>query len=668
MNNKKTLTSLAAASMVITQAGQMSVFAKGATLDPEDDFNKSQVETDIVKTEKTQKELLEEQIREAQEKVDGAQSKLDEATPSMKDATNQLNTVKTNHKKASDNFKAANDAAYSYISTEISVNKDAIEQAKVELDALKAEKERLEKESSDSEIQKAQLEKDYQEAQDKYNELISQGTVEGLTEQIVSQQKVVESVNVSLQEAQAKYDAVKGQFDEVTNKINDLEAQITAQQGKVDALNAQLSANETAMQEASVALNNVQQAYDAATDEEAKAELESQLATAQANLTAVTEAYNAANAELVNERGVLSSLQGNLETVKGENQAAIDAYNEAQSALTQAQQSKVTANTQLASLQQSLETTKASITQAEKDVAVKKDLLDAAKKSTEELSKLVDSTKAAYNAVQAQWNQGSLAFYESIGDTQAVDVIKEGITLGTTTLGDIGDSTDLTNMKKSLPMLDECNHLRKLNGLPELKTSGLMMAISQVKVNHTVHKTDGGSPHTGLYNTGENLANGFTWDLDAQCPQGDYGRGPFVGWYTWEKKFLNDFYVEHPEEKDKTIDETLLKYPDLFYRVGHYLNILSAYDVTGVSYVPENRNDLSETGGNFAQQFAGNTDNFDDIGMGLDSAINKDKQYDNRVGQMTVSEFTEKFNKYYDELKADLETKQTAYNTAKGVR
>ena len=33
MNNKKTLTSLAAASMVITQAGQMSVFAKGATAD-----------------------------------------------------------------------------------------------------------------------------------------------------------------------------------------------------------------------------------------------------------------------------------------------------------------------------------------------------------------------------------------------------------------------------------------------------------------------------------------------------------------------------------------------------------------------------------------------------------------------------------------------------------
>ena len=156
--------------------------------------------------------------------------------------------------------------------------------------------------------------------------------------------------------------------------------------------------------------------------------------------------------------------------------------------MAQAQQDKVTADNQLASLQQSLEATKASIAQAEKDVTVKKDLLDAAKKSTEELSKLVDSTKAAYDAVQAQWNQGSLGFYENIGDTQAVDVIKEGISLGTTTLGDIGDSTNLFNMKVSIPLIAECNRLRALNGLPELKTSGLMMAISQVKNNHSVYR------------------------------------------------------------------------------------------------------------------------------------------------------------------------------------
>ena len=46
MNNKKTLTSLAAASMVITQAGQMSVFAKGATADLEAPAEKEEVKVE----------------------------------------------------------------------------------------------------------------------------------------------------------------------------------------------------------------------------------------------------------------------------------------------------------------------------------------------------------------------------------------------------------------------------------------------------------------------------------------------------------------------------------------------------------------------------------------------------------------------------------------------
>ena len=486
-----------------------------------------------------------------------------------------------------------------------------------------------------------------------------------MTEQIASQQKVVESVKVSLQEAQAKYDTVKGQFDEAKNKVNDLEAQITAQQSKVDTLSAQSAASEAAMQEASEALNNAQQAYDAATDETAKAELESQLATAQANLIAVTEAYNAANTELVNENGVLSSLQGNLETVKSENQAALDAYNEAQSILAQAQQDKVTADNQLTSFQQSLEATKASIAQAEKDVTVKKDLLDAAKKSTEELSKLVDSTKAAYDAVQAQWNQGSLGFYENIGDTQAVDVIKEGISLGTTTLGDIGDSTNLFNMKVSIPLIAECNRLRALNGLPELKTSGLMMAISQVKNNHSVYREGVyDSPHTGLYNTGENIASGFTWDLTEHEDTDNGGKGPFRGWYGFEKDYLNSFYKEHHEEKNNSLNETIMKYPDLAKHIGHYLNILRNYDISGVAYIPQDKNNLNNKAGDFAQEFSNNT-NYWEYGIGLPSATDVDKKYDNRIGQMTVSEFEAKFNEYYDSLRADLESKKAAYEGAK---
>lgn len=625
----------------------------------------------IVENKQTKDEVLEtlkENVNSKKEELNQAQTKLNEATPIMEEFSKQLDSAKASYDESNKNFNQVSQEVNSFVSNEIKVNQNLMDEAKQELEALKKEKERLEKESADSDVQKAQLEKDYQDAQNKYNELISQGTIEDLTEQIASQQKVVESMSNELLEAQSKYDAVKASYDEVTGKINDLENQVLIQQNKIDGLTQQLNADNAAMQEALNQLNNIQQAYDAATDENVKAELEVQLATAQTNLASATEIYDAANQELSVELNNLNTLQSDVESAKNESQSSIDDFNKANEDLGKCRQEKEKADNELSSLQQTLKETQTSIELAKADVQAKKEVLETFNSSADDLSKLVTSTKAAYDAVQAQWNQGSLGFYENIGDTQAVDVIKEGITLGTTTLGDIGDSTDLTNMKKSLPMLAECNRLRKVNGLPELKTSGLMMAISQVKVNHTVHKTDGGSPHTGLYNTGENLANGFTWEIGVpnDGPNADASHsGPFVGWYNWEKKFLNDFYTEHPEEKEKTIDETLLKYPDLFYRVGHYLNILSAYDVTGVSYVPENRNDLSVTGGEFAQQFSSYTENFDEYGFGLDSAIDKDKQYNTCAGVMTVGEFTEKFNNYYDSLKADLETKQTAYNTAK---
>lgn len=52
-NRNKTLTSLAAASMVLTQVGQMSVYAKEEPM-------KNLSDTEEVSVEKTQKELLEE--------------------------------------------------------------------------------------------------------------------------------------------------------------------------------------------------------------------------------------------------------------------------------------------------------------------------------------------------------------------------------------------------------------------------------------------------------------------------------------------------------------------------------------------------------------------------------------------------------------------------------
>lgn len=71
-NRNKTLTGLAAASLVLTQAGQMSVFAKEEPIKDLSDKEEARVE-------KTQKELLEEQIKNTLDKVNEAKKEFEMA-------------------------------------------------------------------------------------------------------------------------------------------------------------------------------------------------------------------------------------------------------------------------------------------------------------------------------------------------------------------------------------------------------------------------------------------------------------------------------------------------------------------------------------------------------------------------------------------------------------
>lgn len=652
----KTILSLAAASMVLTQTAQMAVLANGYEA-----LNES-----LSNTRKTKIDIIQDQILEAQKSLDEVQSHFDNVDAQLKNSSENVNAKKASSDKAVSTYNTKSTNLNNYVSNKIQLNQSDIEQAKQELAALKAEKERLEKESENSKAQKAQLEQDYKDAQSRYDELVSKGSVEELNAQIAEKKKSLETVQKQYDEASAKCDEIMAKRDEADSQIKDLEKQINDEQAIVDALKNKVDQDQVALQDAQAEVDRIQKAYDATTDESSKQELQTQLNVAEANLKSLNESLMKTYDELYQARDNVSNLESYVKSQQTIYDESVKDVNDAKDNLAIYQKQLEDAQKIIDQKQQLIDAANTEIESAKKEVDEKKAKLDAYDSKASQMAKLVETTKAAYEAVQAQWNQGSLAFYESIGDTQASEVIKEGIQLGTTTLGDIGDSTDLTNMKKSLPMLAECNRLRKINGLPELKTSGLMMAISQVKVNHTVHKTDGDSPHTGLYNTGENLANGFTWEISIPDgnpnSDGSYS-GPFVGWYNWEKDFLNDFYNEHPEEKNNTIDKTIIKYPDLFNRIGHYLNILSGYDVTGVSYVPEDKNNLSKSGGNFAQQFSSNTDSFD-YGGGLDSATDKGKQYDTRIGQMTVSEFEKMFNKYYDNLDKNVASKKAAYEAA----
>lgn len=128
---------------------------------------------------------------------------------------------------------------------------------------------------------------------------------------------------------------------------------------------------------------------------------------------------------------------------------------------------------------------------------------------------------------------------------------------------------------------------------------------------------------------------------------------------------MEDFYNEHPEEKDKNIWESIGKYPDLYNKIGHYLNMLSdGYTVTGAAYLQRNEYDKQWTTGEFAQEFMSDTKYFEQ-GHGVQSEIDENKVYNTCAGQMSVEEFQKLFDAYYANLKQELRDKKVAYEAAK---
>lgn len=654
--SSKTILSLAAASLVLTQTAQMAVLANGYEA-----LNES-----LSNTRKTKIDIIQDQILEAQKSLDEVQSHFDNVDAQLKNSSENVNAKKASSDKAVSTYNTKSTNLNNYVSNKIQLNQSDIEQAKQELAALKAEKERLEKESEDSKAQKAQLEQDYKDAQSRYDELVSKGSVEELNAQIAEKKKSLETVQKQYDEASAKCDEIMAKRDEADSQIKDLEKQINDEQAIVDALKNKVDQDQMALQDAQAEVDRIQKAYDATTDESAKLELQTQLNAAEANLKSLNESLMKTYDELYQARDNVSNLESYVKSQQTIYDESVKDVNDAKDNLAIYQKQLVEAQKIIDQKQQLIDAANTEIESAKKEVDEKKAKLDAYDSKASQMAKLVETTKAAYEAVQAQWSQGSLGFYESIGDKQAVDVIKEGIQLGTTTLGWVGDATELNNMKKSIPLISECNRLRVLNGLPELKTSGLMMAISQVKDNHSMYREGNyDSPHTGLYKgTSENIADGFTWDISTEEDKNNEGKGPFIGWYGWEKQILDAFLKEHPEEKGNDAWDIIKRYPDMYYKIGHYLNMLSkGAFVTGIAYIPGDREDLSNSTGCFAQEFANNTDYFES-GIGLKSATDSNKIYDTRIGQMTVSEFETMFNKYYDNLDKNVASKKAAYEAA----
>ena len=122
-------------------------------------------------------------------------------------------------------------------------------------------------------------------------------------------------------------------------------------------------------------------------------------------------------------------------------------------------------------------------------------------------------------------------------------------------------------------MIDECNKLRAENGLEPLKVSETALAMAMVQANYAAN---GHYEHNYQYdNVGENLNWGFADD------------DPYDGWYTMEKETYDAAVKsgDYPDLASLSAYDVFRKYPDLYYKVGHYLNIVNPdYIATGMAY------------------------------------------------------------------------------------
>lgn len=145
--------------------------------------------------------------------------------------------------------------------------------------------------------------------------------------------------------------------------------------------------------------------------------------------------------------------------------------------------------------------------------------------------------------VQAQ--KGSLGFFEEMGATEAVNVLKNASYRAYTEIGAKNDATSLDNMKAALDMIDDCNLIRANLGLSPLTVTDYMMAVAQSNANASAYILTS----TQQYNVAENVA----WASSA----------PFRVWYVNEKKLYDKGNTD-------------------FQYTGHYQNIVnSSFTVTG---------------------------------------------------------------------------------------
>lgn len=649
MKKEKLLTSLAAASMVLTQAGQMSVFAKGATADGTD-INSTPANKEESKIEKTEKELLQEKINEAQKKADEAKE-AEEKAQKVYDTYNEGTYVptKANVNTLKSNYDVSSLEAQKAIVSELEKQVANLEENQKKLGQANEQKKALQTQLDKTTNALADANSKLQEAQKKYDALLSGTSEEEISKDVEEKEKALAEAQKALEEAQNTVSTLTQQKAETEAKVT--EATQNVENAQKAYAEAQTSVNEAqkALDIAVANYNEKKAIYDGASDPTIKAQYEAdiknaenELVTAQTNLQVALENQTAkANAVTSAEKSLSDVNQEilNLDAQIADKQKALDelnqTINDAETALNEAKAQLETAKANQASKEKELETAKANLEKAKQDVTAQQSKVNEAQEAVIAQEKVVTQLRTDKEQAQAKIEQGSKGFFEAYGYTDALKILEEQSTAngGSTNIGAENDATSLENFKRALSMVRYGNTLRtsdtNFKNLEALKVNPTLFAISQVQINATANgKT---FDHSSLYNVGENIAA-------SQLPKDD--KGLYKGWYNSEKQVYDYITAKGWTIVDVNNDEA--KYNEVMnavghsnIQVGHYLSLVNPdYTVSGAGYI------YSKTPAHDGWRC--------NAGQVFDNP--KYSSYIADVNTMTIDEFEAQFNAYYNKL------------------
>lgn len=638
-NRNKTLTSLAAASMVLTQAGQMSVFAKEEPI-------KNLSDTEAVSVKKTQKELLEEQIKNTLDKVNEAKKKFDEAQEKYETYNkNDYAYAVSNRDLAERNYLSAKDDAQEAIVSALEKQIQELEANQKALKDANDKKKRLESRLENANEELKQAQNDLIEKQKKYESLLNGSSKEQIEQSVNELKAQLESATLAYQEASNRVNELLNAKQEAEAKVLDL--QKTLEGARVELSNAKgvVVNAQNAYDVASADYNEKLEIYNGASDPELKVEYEKQVAEAKnildlaqgelqnAELIQQSKADAVANAEscVVEVENEICDLKSLIDAKENELLGINESIGIVEKELSAAKEQLDRAIESESSMEEVLNKAQIALDKAKKEVEAQQMNVDKAQSDVDAQQKIVNQLRVDKEQVSQKISLGSKGFFEAYGYTNALKVLEENsVEIGKyTEVGAENDATSLENFKKAIAMVKTGNALRttddNFKGLNPLKVSAEMFAISQVQVNQMA-KTEYG--HTRLYNVSKNIAVGYD--------------DPYVGWYTEEKAVydylqkkgwdINDIRDSQGNYIDVDKANEIVKacnLPDIpWVQTGHYTNILkSRYVGTGTAWIEgyTSNGHHKHAGQVFSSQCS------------LDSLL-------------TIDEFESQFNTYYDSL------------------